>query len=68
MAKGDKRAVVGSSGKPLPGMVLESGSKQMRNKLGQYTTHPEPKLRGGMQFDMSSMQDQAKKYDPSDVR
>jgi hypothetical protein len=52
MAKGDDRAVVGSSGKPLKGMVLESGTKQVRNALGQYTIAPEPKMRGGVQFDI----------------
>lgn len=59
MAKGDDRAVVGASGRPLPGMVLESGTKQMRNKLGQYTIAPEPKMRGGVQFDLSKMTDQS---------
>jgi hypothetical protein len=59
MAKGDNRAVVGSSGRPLPGMVLESGTKQMRNKLGQYTTHPEGMRTsgGGMQFNVSDCKD-----------
>ncbi len=57
MAKGDNRAVVGSSGKPREGMVLRSGTAQMRNKLGQYETAPEPKLRGGVQFDLSNAKD-----------
>jgi hypothetical protein len=68
MAKGDNRAVVGSSGRPLPGMVLESGTKQMRNKLGQYTISPEPKFRGGVQFDMSEMHDRSINADPSSVK
>jgi hypothetical protein len=38
-------------------MILESGTKQMRNKLGQYTIAPEPKLRGGVQFDLSKLTD-----------
>ena len=59
MAKGDDRAVIGASGRPLPGMILESGTKQMRNKLGQYTIAPEPKLRGGVQFDLSTLTDQS---------
>ena len=57
MAKGDDRAVVGSSGKPREGMVLRSGTKQMRNIQGQYTISPEPKLRGGMQFDIDNARD-----------
>jgi hypothetical protein len=68
MAKGDDRAVVGASGRPLPGMVLESGAKQMRNKLGQYTIAPEPKMSGGMQFDMSAMKDHSINSDPSKVK
>jgi hypothetical protein len=59
MAKGDDRAVVGSSGKPLKGMVLESGTKQVRNALGQYTIAPEPKMRGGVQFDLSRAKDES---------
>lgn len=68
MAKGDDRCVVGASGRPQEGMVLQSGAKQMRNKLGQYTTQPEPKMRGGVQFDLSKLEDRAFKYDPSDVK
>jgi hypothetical protein len=59
MAKGDNRAVVGSSGKVREGMVLRSGTKQMRNILGQYTIAPEPKMRGGVQFDLSNAHDES---------
>jgi hypothetical protein len=69
MAKGDNRAVVGSSGRPLPGMVLESGTKQVAQKLGKYTTHKEgARFEGAMQFDMSSMVDHSIDADPSRVK
>lgn len=57
MAKGDNRAVIGASGKPLKGMVLESGTPQVRDALGRYTIAPEPKMRGGVQFDLSKATD-----------
>lgn len=34
MAKGDNRAVVGASGKPEKGMVLESGARTVAKVLG----------------------------------
>jgi hypothetical protein len=34
MAKGDDRAVVGASGKPEKGMVLESGAKDVAKAIG----------------------------------
>jgi hypothetical protein len=68
VAKGDNRAVVGSSGRPLPGMVLESGTKQVAQKLGKYTTHPEGvRFKGGSGFDMSDMKDVSIDADPSKV-
>jgi hypothetical protein len=57
MAKGDNRATVGSSGKAREGMVLRSGTPQVRNALGQYTIAPEPKFRGGVQFDIDNARD-----------
>ena len=56
MAKGDNRAVVGASGRPLPGMILESGAKQMRNLLGQYTIAKDLRTTGG-HFNVSDMTD-----------
>ena len=57
MAKGDNRAVVGASGKPLKGMVLESGTPQVRDALGRYTIEKPVKFRGGVQFDLSKATD-----------
>ncbi len=57
MAKGDNRAVVGSSGKPLPGMVLESGAKTVAKVLGKYTTHSEGMRTGDGHFNVSDMRD-----------
>lgn len=34
MAKGDNRAVVGASGKPEKGMILDSGAKTVAKVLG----------------------------------
>jgi hypothetical protein len=68
MAKGDDRAVVGASGRPLKGMVLESGTPQVRDALGRYTIAKEPKMRGGAQFDMSAMKDHSIDSDPSRVK
>jgi hypothetical protein len=72
MAKGDNRAVVGASGKPLPGMVLESGAKTIRNKLGQYARSSvgQTNLRtSGAHFDVDGMRDVSigAVKDPSDA-
>ena len=49
MAKGDDRAVVGSSGKPLPGMILESGAKTVAKVLGDTSAPSRNKAKhGGM--------------------
>lgn len=68
MAKGDNRAVVGSSGRPLPGMILESGTKQVAQKLGKYTTHKEGARYSSSGFDMSDMRDVSIDADPSRVK
>ena len=69
MAKGDDRAVVGSSGRPLPGMILESGTKQVAQKLGKYTTHKEgARYSSASGFDMSDMKDVSIDADPSKVK
>ena len=59
MAKGDDRAVVGSSGKPREGMVLRSGTPQVRDALGRYTIDNPPKFKGGVQFDLSRAKDES---------
>lgn len=43
MAKGDNRAVIGASGKPLKGMELESGTKTIAKVLGCYDAPSGPK-------------------------
>lgn len=56
--KGDDRAVVGASGRPLPGMVLESGAKQIGRILGQYTVGKDVRTTpGGVQFNVSDCKD-----------
>jgi len=61
MAKGDNRAVVGSSGKPLPGMVLESGASTVARVLGN-TSAPSgsKRLHGGMRINTPDMPDHSK--------
>src|SRR5271156_3844755 len=59
MAKGDNRAVVGSSGKVREGMVLRSGTPQVRDALGRYTIDNPPKFKGGVQFDLSRAKDES---------
>jgi len=64
MAKGDNRAVVGSSGKPLPGMTLTSGAKTIAKVLGCYDRpsgpHGQDTMRsGGMKFNVSDMEDKS---------
>ena len=64
MAKGDDRAVVGASGKPLPGMILESGTKTIAKKLGCYDRpsgpHGQDTMKsGGAHFNVSDMEDRS---------
>ena len=66
MAKGDDRAVVGSSGKPLKGMVLESGTKEISKRLGRYTA-PDMDLRtSGGHLDVDAMKDKSIGGPPDD--
>jgi hypothetical protein len=61
----DRRAVVGSSGRPEEGMVLRSGAKQVAQALGKYDRpsgpHGQDTLRtgGGMKFNVSDMVDKS---------
>jgi hypothetical protein len=60
MAKGDDRAVVGASGRPERGMVLQSGAKTVAAVLGRYTTHPEGiRTKGDGHFNVSDCKDQS---------
>jgi hypothetical protein len=59
MAKGDNRAVVGSSGRPLKGMVLESGVKTVAAKLGKYSTQKDVRTKGDGHFNVSDCTDQS---------
>jgi len=53
--------VVGSSGKPLPGMVLESGASTVARVLGN-TSAPSgsKRLHGGMRINTPDMPDHSK--------
>ena len=59
----DRRAVVGSSGRPEKGMVLDSGAKQIAEVLGRHDRASGPAGRqairttGGMRFDVDAMKD-----------
>ena len=59
MAKGDDRAVVGSSGRPLKGMVLESGTKEISKRLGRYTRPNDDLRTTGGHFNVDEMQDKS---------
>jgi hypothetical protein len=67
VAKGDDRAVVGSSGRALKGMMLESGAKTVAQKLGKYSTHKEGVRFSGTGWDLSDMKDVSIDADPSKV-
>jgi hypothetical protein len=59
----DRRAVVGSSGRPERGMIIDSGAKQIGSILGT-VYRPEKgqnKLTtsGGMKFDVDAMKDKS---------
>jgi len=61
MAKGDDRAVVGASGRPLIGMVLTSGAKTIAKVLGCYDAPSGSKQdTQGMKFDVDGMKDLAR--------
>jgi hypothetical protein len=57
MARGDERAVVGSSGRPLKGMVLESGAKTVAAKLGKYSIGKGVRTSGDGHFNVSDITD-----------
>ena len=69
MAKGDDRATIGASGRPERGMVLDSGARTIRNKLGQYEPHNNFSTRPGVKFDVDGMRDMSigKAPDPSET-
>lgn len=58
MAKGDDRAVVGASGRPLPGMLLTTGTRTIAKILGRHDA-PSGSKEGsqGMKFDVEGMKD-----------
>jgi hypothetical protein len=60
MAKGDNRAVIGASGRPEVGMVLESGTKTIAKILGNRDA-PSGSKSGtqGQKFDVEGMQNVA---------
>lgn len=59
----DRRAVVGSSGRPEKGFVLDSGAKQIAEVLGRHDRASGPagkqavRTGGGMRFNVSDMVD-----------
>ncbi len=62
----DRRAVVGSSGRPEQGMVLKSGAAQVAQVLGKHDRPSGPHGQdnmsaggGGMKFNVSDMQDKS---------
>lgn len=53
----DRRAVVGSSGRPREGMVMRSGTNDVAKKLGQYSRGDSVKTTGSMNFDVDAIKD-----------
>jgi hypothetical protein len=59
MAKGDDRATVGASGRPLKGMVLQSGAKTVATTLGCYTRPEGMRTKGDGHFNVSDCVDKS---------
>ena len=62
----DRRAVVGSSGRPEEGMVLRSGTATVAKVLGQYSSSDSAdsavrtgEMNKGMRFNVGAMTDQS---------
>jgi hypothetical protein len=64
--RSDRRAVVGASGRPEKGFVLDSGARKVAEALGRHDTPSGPRSRdlktvggGGVRFDVYGMRDQS---------
>ena len=55
----ERRAVVGSSGRPREGMVMRSGTQDVAKTLGKYSRKDGFRTSGAMSFDVDAIKDQS---------